>query len=81
MAVKAMGRREALALGAAALAVAACSGRKPTGTADPVTIVNTAGNFAAHLAHSSALGAAEIPPPRSTYHRHRYYKHYWHSYW
>jgi len=49
MAVNAMGRREVLALGAAALAVAACSGRKATGTADPVTIVNTAGNFAATL--------------------------------
>jgi phosphatidylserine/phosphatidylglycerophosphate/cardiolipin synthase-like enzyme len=38
-------------------------------------------NFEAHLAHSSALGAAEIPPPRSTYHRRRYYRHYWNSYW
>ncbi len=37
-------------------------------------------NFATHLAHSSALGAAEIPPPRSNYHRRHYYRH-WHSYW
>jgi phosphatidylserine/phosphatidylglycerophosphate/cardiolipin synthase-like enzyme len=38
-------------------------------------------NFAAHLAHSSALGAADIPPPRSSYHHRPYYRHYWRSYW
>jgi phosphatidylserine/phosphatidylglycerophosphate/cardiolipin synthase-like enzyme len=39
-------------------------------------------NFAAHMAHSSALGAAEIPPPKSTYHRHYYHRHYYrHSFW
>jgi phosphatidylserine/phosphatidylglycerophosphate/cardiolipin synthase-like enzyme len=38
-------------------------------------------NFAAHLAHSSALGAAEIDPPKREYHR-RYRRHYrWNYYW
>ncbi len=48
---------------------------------DPTLAAEYEHNFEAHLAHSSALGAAEIPPPPSTYHRHRYYRHYWHSYW
>ncbi len=48
---------------------------------DPVLAASYARNFAAHLAHSSALGAAEIPAPRSTYHRHYYYRRYHHHYW
>ncbi len=38
-------------------------------------------NFSAHLAHSSALGAAEIPAPRPTYHRRYYYRHYRRNYY
>jgi phosphatidylserine/phosphatidylglycerophosphate/cardiolipin synthase-like enzyme len=38
-------------------------------------------NFNVHLAHSSALGAAQIPPPRN-YHRRHYYRAYrWRNYW
>src|SRR5882724_5406698 len=48
MALKTIGRREAIALGAATLA-AACSPKRAKGSADPVTIVNTSGNFAATL--------------------------------
>jgi phosphatidylserine/phosphatidylglycerophosphate/cardiolipin synthase-like enzyme len=43
---------------------------------DPALAAAFERNFAAHLAHSSALGAAEIPPPRSTYHRRYYYRPY-----
>jgi phosphatidylserine/phosphatidylglycerophosphate/cardiolipin synthase-like enzyme len=40
-------------------------------------------NFSNHLAHSSPLGAADIPAPKSSYHRRSYYPryHHWHSYW
>jgi phosphatidylserine/phosphatidylglycerophosphate/cardiolipin synthase-like enzyme len=46
---------------------------------DPALAAAYARNFPAHLAHSSALGAAEIPAP--TYHRHYYYRRYRHHYW
>ena len=47
---------------------------------DPALAAAYARNFANHLAHSSALDAANLPPPRS-YHHHYYYRHYHHSYW
>jgi phosphatidylserine/phosphatidylglycerophosphate/cardiolipin synthase-like enzyme len=48
---------------------------------DPALAAAYARNFANHLAHSSPLGTASIPPPRS-YHHHYYYRHYHrHSYW
>jgi phosphatidylserine/phosphatidylglycerophosphate/cardiolipin synthase-like enzyme len=38
-------------------------------------------NFATHLAHSSPLGAADIPAPKPAYHR-RYRRNYhWNNYW
>lgn len=47
---------------------------------DPALAAAYARNFANHLAHSSPLDAASVPPPRS-YHHH-YYRHYYrHSYW
>jgi len=50
MALKPIGRREALLLGAATLAATACSEQKSgQGQGDPVTIVYTGGNFAATL--------------------------------
>ena len=55
MALKLIGRRHAIVLGAAALAASACSnkqrgaGVRGPSSADSVTIVNTAGNFAATL--------------------------------
>ena len=53
MALTPIDRRRVLLLGAAALAATACgrrkSGRGPSGHSDPVTIVYTAGNFAATL--------------------------------
>ena len=50
MALKPIGRRQALLLGAATLAATACSEQKSgQGQADPVTIVYTGGNFAATL--------------------------------
>jgi phosphatidylserine/phosphatidylglycerophosphate/cardiolipin synthase-like enzyme len=49
---------------------------------DPVLAAAYGRNFAAHMAHSSALGAADIPAPKSSYHRHYYHRRYhWHSYW
>ena len=48
---------------------------------DPALAAAYGRNFNAHMAHSSALGAAEIPAPGYHYHRH-YYRHYYrHSYW
>jgi phosphatidylserine/phosphatidylglycerophosphate/cardiolipin synthase-like enzyme len=45
----------------------------------PALAAQYAQNFAAHLAHSSPLGAASLPTPKPYYHhRHR---HYYHSYW
>lgn len=51
MALKPIGRRQALMLGAAALAAGACSNKQQGNGpgADPVTIVTTTGNFAATL--------------------------------
>jgi len=49
MGLQPIGRRQAIALAAATLATAACSRKGATGSADPVTIVNTSGNFAATL--------------------------------
>jgi ABC-type nitrate/sulfonate/bicarbonate transport system substrate-binding protein len=56
MALKSIGRREALLLGAAALAASACSnkqgqstGSKSASRSDAVSIVNTTGNFASTL--------------------------------
>jgi len=43
---------------------------------DPALAAAYQRNFAAHMAHSSPLGAADIPPPRSyhrRYHRHSYF--------
>ncbi len=48
---------------------------------DPALAAAYARNFAAHLAHSSVLGAAQIPAPRPTYHRRHYYHHYHRYYW
>ncbi|HEY2104156.1 MAG TPA: phospholipase D family protein [Candidatus Binataceae bacterium] len=49
---------------------------------DPALAAAYQRNFDAHMAHSSALGAAEIPAPKSSYHRHYYHRHYYrHSYW
>jgi phosphatidylserine/phosphatidylglycerophosphate/cardiolipin synthase-like enzyme len=42
---------------------------------DPALAAAYAKNFANHQAHSSPLGAVDIPAPRLTYHRHRYYFH------
>jgi phosphatidylserine/phosphatidylglycerophosphate/cardiolipin synthase-like enzyme len=47
---------------------------------DPALAAAYARNFANHLGHSSPLGTASIPTPRS-YHHHYYYRHYRHSYW
>ncbi len=47
---------------------------------DPALAAAYGRNFAAHMAHSSALGAADIPAP--SYHRRYYHRHYYrHSYW
>ena len=42
---------------------------------DPALAAAYAKNFANHLAHSSPLGAADIPAPKPSYHRHRSYFH------
>jgi hypothetical protein len=47
---------------------------------DPAMAAAFERNFDTHLAHSSPLDAAEIPPPKP-YHRH-YRRHYhWNYYW
>ena len=47
---------------------------------DPALAAAYGRNFNAHMAHSSALGAAEIPAP--SYHRHYYHRRYYrHSFW
>ena len=50
---------------------------------DPALAAAYARNFSNHLAHSSPLGAADIPAPKSSYHHRSYYRryHHWHSYW
>ncbi len=49
---------------------------------DPALAAAYEHNFAAHLAHSSAPGAADITAPRRTYHRRLYYPHFYrHKYW
>ena len=50
---------------------------------DPALAASYAKNFSNHLAHSSPLGAADIPAPKSSYHHRPYYRryHHWHSYW
>jgi phosphatidylserine/phosphatidylglycerophosphate/cardiolipin synthase-like enzyme len=50
---------------------------------DPVLAAAYAKNFSSHLAHSSPLGAAEVPGPKPYYHHRSYYRRYhrWHSYW
>jgi phosphatidylserine/phosphatidylglycerophosphate/cardiolipin synthase-like enzyme len=50
---------------------------------DPALAAAYARNFSNHLAHSSPLGAADIPAPKSSYHHRPYYRryHHWHSYW
>ena len=48
---------------------------------DPSLAAAYVRNFAAHMAHSSALGAAEIPPP-SSHRRYYYRRHYYRrSFW
>jgi phosphatidylserine/phosphatidylglycerophosphate/cardiolipin synthase-like enzyme len=47
---------------------------------DPALAAAYGRNFNAHMAHSSALGAAETPAP--SYHRRYYHRHYYrHSFW
>jgi phosphatidylserine/phosphatidylglycerophosphate/cardiolipin synthase-like enzyme len=48
---------------------------------DPALAAAYQRNFNTHLAHSSALGAATIPPPRSYHRRHYYRPYHWHNYW
>jgi len=50
---------------------------------DPALAAAYAKNFANHLAHSSPLGAADVPAPKPSYHRHRSYfrRYYHHNYW
>jgi phosphatidylserine/phosphatidylglycerophosphate/cardiolipin synthase-like enzyme len=48
---------------------------------DPALAAQYARNFAAHLAHSSPLGATDTPAPKPTYHRHHYYRHRRHHYY